>query len=166
MAGKSLVVAASALLVFGCAKQEPRIGFIKVEKLDGRWMFISPDGRPFRSRGMDWANYDGFRDAKTGRSLYREANDAKYAGDKARWSADTAAQMSWKNNCFFLILAILACFPIAPALGKLLTRMGRGSRTVSKLNAILSVAIPPLLVFVSLLALVGNSYNPFLYFQF
>jgi alginate O-acetyltransferase complex protein AlgI len=80
--------------------------------------------------------------------------------------ADTAALMSWKNNCFFLILAILACFPIAPALGKLLTRMGRGSRAVSKLNAILSVAIPPLLVFVSLLALVGNSYNPFLYFQF
>jgi alginate O-acetyltransferase complex protein AlgI len=79
---------------------------------------------------------------------------------------DTAAQMSWKNNCFFLILAILACFPIAPALGKLLTRMGRSSRAVSKLNEILSVAIPPLLVFVSLLALVGNSYNPFLYFQF
>jgi alginate O-acetyltransferase complex protein AlgI len=79
---------------------------------------------------------------------------------------DTAAQMSWKNNCFFLILAILACFPIAPALGKLLTRMGSHSPAVSKLNAILSVAIPPLLVFVSLLALVGNSYNPFLYFQF
>ena len=80
--------------------------------------------------------------------------------------ADMAAQMSLKNNCFFLAIAILACFPIAPALGRLLTRMGRGSRAVGKLNAILSITLPPLLIFISLLALVGNSYNPFLYFQF
>ena len=99
MTGKILVVAAFAFLAVGCAKREPGIGFVKVEKINGRWMFISPDGKPFRSRGMDWANYDGFRDAKTGRSLYREANDAKYKGDKARWSADAAAQMkSWGFN--------------------------------------------------------------------
>ena len=79
---------------------------------------------------------------------------------------DTTAQMSLKNNCFFLILAILACFPIAPALGRLLSAGGRRSVAVGKLNAFLSIAIPPLLIFVSLLALVGNSYNPFLYFQF
>ena len=79
---------------------------------------------------------------------------------------DTTAQMSLKNNCFFLILAILACFPIAPALGRLLSAGGRHSVAVGKLNAFLSIAIPPLLIFVSLLALVGNSYNPFLYFQF
>ena len=79
---------------------------------------------------------------------------------------DTTAQMSLKNNCFFLILAILACFPIAPALGRLLSAGGRRSVAVGKLNAVLSIVIPPLLIFVSLLALVGNSYNPFLYFQF
>ena len=79
---------------------------------------------------------------------------------------DTTAQMSLKNNCFFLILAILACFPIAPALGRLLSAGGRRSVAVGKLNAFLSIVIPPLLIFVSLLALVGNSYNPFLYFQF
>ena len=80
--------------------------------------------------------------------------------------ADTTAWMSLKNNCFFLILAILACFPVAPALGNLLTRAGCSSRAVAKLNALLSIAIPPILIIISLLALVGNSYNPFLYFQF
>ena len=79
---------------------------------------------------------------------------------------DTAARMSLVNNCFFLILAILACFPIAPALGRLLSSAGQRSVAVSKLNAILSIAIPPILILISLLALVGNSYNPFLYFQF
>ena len=79
---------------------------------------------------------------------------------------DTAALMSWKNNCFFLILAAVACLPLAPYLGRALTDFGRELRPVAKLNSVLSIVIPPLLVFVSLLALVGNSYNPFLYFQF
>ena len=47
-----------------------------------------------------------------------------------------------------------------------MTRAGRSSRAVAKLNALLSIAIPPILIIISLLALVGNSYNPFLYFQF
>ncbi|MBQ7322711.1 MAG: MBOAT family protein [Clostridia bacterium] len=79
---------------------------------------------------------------------------------------DTASAMSLKNNCFFLILAILACFPLAPALGRGLTALGRNIAGVAKVNGVLSVLIPPMLVLVSLLALVGNSYNPFLYFQF
>ena len=98
-------------------------------------------------------------------SLLGTAMKNLFGGSPAGF-ADTAAQMSLKNNCFFLAIAILACFPIAPALGRLLTRMGRGSRAVGKLNAILSITLPPLLIFISLLALVGNSYNPFLYFQF
>ena len=79
---------------------------------------------------------------------------------------DTASVMSWKNNCFFLILAVLACLPIAPYLGRKLTAVGRAVPTAGKVNGVISIVIPPLLVFVSLLALVGNSYNPFLYFQF
>ena len=79
---------------------------------------------------------------------------------------DTASVMSWKNNCFFLILAVLACLPIAPYLGRKLTAAGRAVPAAGKVNGVISIVIPPLLVFVSLLALVGNSYNPFLYFQF
>ena len=80
--------------------------------------------------------------------------------------ADTTALMSLKNNCFFLIFAILACFPIAPRLGQFLSAAARRSYAASKCNAVISIVLPPLLIFVSLLALVGNSYNPFLYFQF
>lgn len=79
---------------------------------------------------------------------------------------DTTALMSLKNNCFFLALAMFACLPLAPMLGRALTALGRQSRAAAKLNSILSIVIPPILVFLSLLALVGNSYNPFLYFQF
>ena len=79
---------------------------------------------------------------------------------------DTTATMSFKNNCFFLILAVIACLPIAPYLGRKLTTIGRNVPAAGKVNSVISIVIPPLLVFVSLLALVGNSYNPFLYFQF
>ena len=79
---------------------------------------------------------------------------------------DTSSVMSWKNNCFFLILAAVACLPIAPYLGRKLTALGHDLPVAAKVNGIISIVIPPLLVFVSLLALVGNSYNPFLYFQF
>ena len=80
--------------------------------------------------------------------------------------ADTAALMSLKNNCFFLILAAAACLPIAPWVGHKLSCLGQNVPTAGKVNGVVSTAIPPLLIFVSLLALVGNSYNPFLYFQF
>ena len=80
--------------------------------------------------------------------------------------ADTVALMAWKNNCFFLIFAVIATFPIAPWLGHKLTCLGQNVRGAVKVNGVISTVIPPLLVFVSLLALVGNSYNPFLYFQF
>ncbi len=79
---------------------------------------------------------------------------------------DTSSVMSWKNNCFFLILAAVACLPVAPYLGRKLTSLGRGLPAAAKVNGVISIVTPPLLVFVSLLALVGNSYNPFLYFQF
>ncbi len=79
---------------------------------------------------------------------------------------DSTATLSFKNNCFFLILAILACLPIAPKLGRCLTTLGERAPVMAKINGMISIALPPILVFVSLLALVGNSYNPFLYFQF
>lgn len=79
---------------------------------------------------------------------------------------DTAATMAWKNNCFFLIFAMLATLPLAPFLGRKLSALGANVRGFVRVNSVLSTVLPPLLVFVSLLALVGNSYNPFLYFQF
>ncbi len=92
-------VAACACLTFGCAQDGTRQGFITTARRDGRWMFVAPDGKEFRAHGVDWITYEGFKDAKTGRSPYREANDAAYGGDRNRWAADTVARLKkWGFN--------------------------------------------------------------------
>ena len=71
-----------------------------------------------------------------------------------------------KNNLIFIAVAIIACTPIASAFSKILRNMGTNKRNYSLVYSVLSVIIPPLLVVISLINIVGNSYNPFLYFQF
>ena len=89
-------VAAFAAVLSGC-QREAR--FVTVSNADGRWNFIAPDGTKFRAHGVDWITYGGFRDAKSGRALYREANDAAYSGDRGRWAADTVTMLkSWGFN--------------------------------------------------------------------
>ena len=78
-------------------------------------------------------------------------------------------------HAVFLPIAMLACTPLIPAVGKRFERL-RGRVTEGKSGGLGMVAvtvydvvtavIPVLLVFLSLLCLVGDSYNPFLYFQF
>ena len=78
-------------------------------------------------------------------------------------------------HAVFLPVAMLACTPLIPAVGKRFERL-RGRVTEGKLGGLGMVAvtvydavtavIPVLLVFLSVLCLVGDSYNPFLYFQF
>ena len=83
-----------------------------------------------------------------------------------------AVQTTIANNLIFLAVAILACTPIVPAVGRWFERL-RDRETPSGLSKTLVTAydlitalIPVGLVFISLLCLVGDSYNPFLYFQF
>ena len=91
------VASAIATVVLSGCRDEAR--FITVARKDGRWSFIASDGTPFRAHGVDWITYEGFKDAKTGRSPYREANDAIYGGNKERWAADTVARLkSWGFN--------------------------------------------------------------------
>lgn len=72
------------------------------------------------------------------------------------------------NNLFFLAVSILACTPIVPAVG----RFFEGRRTAGTVPALVAAydavtaVLPVGLLFLSLLALVGDSFNPFLYFQF
>ena len=77
---------------------------------------------------------------------------------------DLTAQTQLTGNCFFLALCILACFPVAPALGKL-RNASRIPPVYYVANAIATV-VPAALVILSALALIGDSYNPFLYFRF
>ena len=76
---------------------------------------------------------------------------------------DLSAQTTLTGNCFFLIISILACFPILPALAKL--RDSKIAPVYYAANAVAAVA-PAILVVLSALALIGDSYNPFLYFRF
>ncbi len=77
------------------------------------------------------------------------------------------ANIMLKSNIFLIIVAVLACLPLAKlakkALARLTVKCGKGGETVSW---ILTAAYPCVMLLLSTAALVGNSYNPFLYFQF
>jgi alginate O-acetyltransferase complex protein AlgI len=87
---------------------------------------------------------------------------------------DMAAQTQLMGNLFFLVVACVACTPIIPAIGQWFE--GRRESLTTKPNGLAAVAVtvydavcallPVALVCLSVLALVGDSYNPFLYFQF
>ena len=76
--------------------------------------------------------------------------------------SDTATDLLFKNNIFFLAAAILACTPVIPALRALCKK----TRVSERIYIAVSTVTPVLLIVVSAIALAGDSYNPFLYFQF
>ncbi len=80
------------------------------------------------------------------------------------------------GNIFFLIVACVACTPVVPAIGRAYEKLrdalisGEKSDSISKVSVlaydIVTMLLPVVLLFLSVLSLVGDSYNPFLYFQF
>lgn len=79
---------------------------------------------------------------------------------------DKTAALAFTNNIFFLTVAIIAVTPAMPLLYKKLYEQGRTSAVARSIYNSVPVLIPPLMMALSVLCLVGNSYNPFLYFQF
>ena len=71
-----------------------------------------------------------------------------------------------QNNIFFLIAAGIACTPLMSKLGNLLKNLSRNSKGGLIAYGVVDVAVPLVLMVLSTMALAGNSYNPFLYFQF
>ena len=74
------------------------------------------------------------------------------------------------NYLFLLAVAMLACSPVVPFVAGKLTAAAEKGGTVGVLvrgviNTV-AVAAPVALLVLSALALVGDSYNPFLYFRF
>ena len=87
--------------------------------------------------------------------------------------SDMAFMTQARGNVFFLLIAAAACAPIAPSISGAFERMREKKdgnagirKTVLFIYDALTALIPALLVIVSVLALVGDSYNPFLYFRF
>ncbi len=84
--------------------------------------------------------------------------------------ADMTARTTFLNYIFILAVAVVACTPIIPLLSRKLTALSAKEGSIGALSrAILNtaaVAAPALLLILSALAMIGNSYNPFLYFRF
>lgn len=80
--------------------------------------------------------------------------------------ADRSVGLLFKNNVFFLIFCCIAVTPLGKMLGNLLKNLGRQSKPWMVVQGVWEVLCPILLMLLSMMALAGNSYNPFLYFQF
>ena len=65
-----------------------------------------------------------------------------------------------------LVVAILACTPLVKTLGEVLQERAASESKALTLMNVINVAGPILLLLLSTAALVGDSYNPFLYFRF
>lgn len=79
---------------------------------------------------------------------------------------DLTVQTQLLTHIFFIIFAIIAVTPLGKILHKGFTKMGKENDTVFLIVNVFDAILPAILLVLSLLALVGDSYNPFLYFQF
>ncbi len=70
------------------------------------------------------------------------------------------------NNLFFLVIACLACTPLAAKARQLLHRQGSRDAALRWADAVVEITLPMILLLLALSALAGDSYNPFLYFNF
>ena len=71
-----------------------------------------------------------------------------------------------KNNWFFLVVCVLAVTPFWRNVRRILANLAGKTAVLYWINGFWEVAQPVLLLAFSAMALAGNSYNPFLYFQF
>lgn len=71
-----------------------------------------------------------------------------------------------KSSFLFFIVAILACTPIVRVVGQRLQERALESRNAQVAMQVIQIAAPIVLLLISTAALVGDSYNPFLYFRF
>ncbi|MBQ3150327.1 MAG: MBOAT family protein [Clostridia bacterium] len=80
------------------------------------------------------------------------------------FSAETTAVFT--SNLFFLVIAILAVTPLMTNLRRLLSNRAKYNKKLLKAKCVIYAAVPAVLIILSVFSVVGNSYNPFLYFQF
>ncbi len=91
-------------------------------------------------------------------------------GDYFTGFADMTARTTFFNYLFILGVSVIACTPLVPWLSRKLTAMtAREGTTGNFARAVLNITAaiaPALLLSLSVLAMVGANYNPFLYFRF
>lgn len=77
-----------------------------------------------------------------------------------------AVGLTLRNNIFFLIISTLACTPLMYYVRNIPKNLSRSGGVWFWINNVWQAAHPVLLLILSAMALAGDSYNPFLYFQF
>jgi len=82
-----------------------------------------------------------------------------------RMTADPGLAVTIQNNLFWLLISAAFCLPILPKAKELASRAAREEAQQAAVVFVQAVACL-LLVMVSTAYLVGQSYNPFLYFRF
>ena len=71
-----------------------------------------------------------------------------------------------KDYIFFFVICVLACTPVCRKLGDVVKTKAQSNNAVAVIYNLSNALIPAVLLIISCLALVGDSYNPFIYFQF
>ena len=79
---------------------------------------------------------------------------------------DLNTQLAFRGNWVFLLVAIAAVTPLGRTVKNLLQNLSKRNTVVLYGFTVWDIACPLLLVVLSAAALAGQSYNPFLYFQF
>ncbi len=74
--------------------------------------------------------------------------------------------LTFRNNIFFLIFVVIASTPLLKNIHKAVVNWYRKRNATPYLVYAYEIIAPIVLLILSTMALVGNSYNPFLYFQF
>jgi len=74
--------------------------------------------------------------------------------------------LTFKNNVYFIILCVLVGTPLANYPRVLLEKLSHKNNFFFAIHAFVEILIPPILLIIAANALAGNSYNPFIYFQF
>ncbi len=69
------------------------------------------------------------------------------------------------SNIFFIIIAIIAVTPLMKKIGNIL-KSKSSNKTIHVVLNILQTLIPVMILLISTISLIGDGYNPFLYFQF
>ena len=74
--------------------------------------------------------------------------------------------LTFKNNMYFIILCVLVGTPLLNYPRVLLEKLSHKNNFAFAIYAFVEILIPPVLLIIAANALAGNSYNPFIYFQF
>ncbi len=74
--------------------------------------------------------------------------------------------MYLKDNFIFIVISVFACTPVVRITRKYIDIKSKKNQKINVVYSVFRAVIPAVLVIVSAICLVGDSYNPFLYFRF